>query len=47
MLAVEEEVRELRSPIEKMSRDLATMVELLPNPSDGPLARLKDTLTSS
>jgi len=47
MLAVEQEVREMRSPIEKMSRDLGTMGELLPNPSDGPLARLKDTLTSS
>ncbi|MDQ6805607.1 MAG: hypothetical protein M3065_11715 [Actinomycetota bacterium] len=47
MLAVEEEVRGMRSPIEKMSRDLAAVVELLPEPSDSPLARLKDTLTSS
>ncbi len=47
MLAVEEEVRGMRSPIEKMSRDLAAVVELLPEPSDGPLARLRDTLTSS
>jgi len=30
-----------------MARDLGTAVKLLPNPSDGPIARLKDTLTSS
>jgi hypothetical protein len=47
MLAVEEEVRGMRSPIEQMSRDLGTVMQLLPNPDDGPLARLKDTLTSS
>jgi chromosome segregation ATPase len=47
MLAVEAEVRGMRAPIERMARDLGTVVELLPNPSDGPLARLKDTLTSS
>ncbi|MDQ6776916.1 MAG: hypothetical protein M3071_12035 [Actinomycetota bacterium] len=48
MLAVEEEIRGMRAPIEKMSRDLASVVELLPSPSDGhPLTRLKDTLTSS
>jgi len=47
MLAVEQEVRGMRSPIERMARDLGTVVELLPDPSDGPLARLKDTFTSS
>jgi septal ring factor EnvC (AmiA/AmiB activator) len=47
LLAVEAEVQEMRAPIEGMSRDLATVVKLLPNPSDGPLARLRDTLTSS
>lgn len=47
LLAVEEEVRAMRVPIEGMSRDLATVVKLLPNPSDGPFARLRDTLSSS
>ncbi len=47
MLAVEQEVRGMRPPIERMSRDLATVVELLPDPRDGPLARLKDTFSSS
>jgi peptidoglycan hydrolase CwlO-like protein len=47
LLAVEAEVRAMRSPIEGMSHDLATVVKLLPNPSDGPLARLRDTFTSS
>jgi hypothetical protein len=44
---VEDEVRAMRGPIEQMSRDLATVVKLLPDPSDGPLARLRDTFTSS
>jgi hypothetical protein len=47
LLAVEAEVRAMRAPIEGMSRDLATVVKLLPNPSGGPLARLRDTLTAS
>jgi chromosome segregation ATPase len=47
LAAVENEVRAMRAPIEQMSRDLATVVKLLPNPNDGPLARLRDTLTSS
>jgi hypothetical protein len=34
-------------PIERMSRDLSTALQLLPAPSDGPFARLKDTLTAS
>jgi archaellum component FlaC len=46
MLAVEEEVRGMRPPMEQMSRDVAKIDELLPNPSDGPLTRLKDTLSS-
>jgi len=45
MRAVEAEVREMHSPIERMFRDLATVVELLPDPSDGPLARLRHTFT--
>jgi hypothetical protein len=47
LLAVEEEVHSMRAPIEGMSRDLATVVKLLPNPAGGPLARLRDTLTPS
>jgi len=47
MLALEQEVRGMHEPIEQMARDLGTAVKLLPNPSDGPIARLKDTLTSS
>lgn len=47
MLAVEAEVRAMRDPTEQMARDVAQIVQLLPNPSDGPLTRLKDTLTSS
>jgi chromosome segregation ATPase len=47
LASVENEVRAMRAPIEQMSRDLATVVKLLPNPSDGPLARLRDTLSSS
>jgi predicted nucleic acid-binding Zn-ribbon protein len=47
MLAVEEEVGGMRDPMERISRDLATVVKLLPNPSDGPIARLRDTFTSS
>jgi len=47
LLTLEAEVRAMRTPIEGMSRDLATVVKLLPNPSDGPLARLRDTLSSS
>jgi chromosome segregation ATPase len=47
MLAVEAEVRGIRPPIEQMSRDVQNIVKLLPNPGDGPFARLRDTLTSS
>src|ERR1700722_3336089 len=43
LVAVEEEVTAMRSPIEQMSRDLATVVRLLPDPNDGPFARLRDT----
>jgi len=47
MLSVEQHVGALRAPIEKMSADLAQVVKLLPDPTDGALARLKDTFTSS
>jgi hypothetical protein len=47
MLAVEHQVHTLHPPIAEMSRDLASALRLLPEPSDGPFARLKDTLTAS
>jgi hypothetical protein len=30
-----------------MARNLETVVQLLPHPNDGPLARLRDTLTAN
>jgi chromosome segregation ATPase len=47
MLAVEAEVHGIRPSIDRMGRDVQDVVRLLPDPSDGPLARLRDTLTSS
>ncbi len=47
LASVEQEVRAMRSPMEQMSRDLTTIVKLLPQAGDGPLARLKDTLSPS
>lgn len=47
MRAVESEVRAMRSPIEQMARDVATVARVLPEPGDGPFARLRDSLTPS
>jgi hypothetical protein len=47
MLAVEAEVRGIRPAIEQTARDVQSIGQLLPDPGDGPFARLKDTLTSS
>jgi len=47
MLAVEQEVHAMRAPLEQISRDVQSVVKLLPDPNDGPLTRLKDTFTSS
>jgi hypothetical protein len=47
LLAVEAEVHAMRPALEQMSRDVQTIERLLPDPGDGPLARLRDTLTSS
>ncbi len=44
---IEQEVGALQPPIEQMSGDLAKVQQLLPEPTDGPLTRLKDTFTSS
>ena len=46
MLAVEQEVRSIHAPMQKMATDVENIGDLLPDPSDGPLTRLKDTLTS-
>jgi len=46
-VSLEQQVHATRGPIERMARDLTTIVELLPRPSDGPLARLKDSLSAS
>ena len=46
MLAVEHEVRSMQPPMKTMANDVAKIEGLLPDPSDGPLTRLKDTLTS-
>ena len=46
MLAVEHEVRSMQPPMKQMANDVAKIEGLLPDPSDGPLTRLKDTLTS-
>jgi len=47
MLAVEGEVRTMHQPMTQMARDVAKIDELLPDPKDGPMARLKETLSSS
>ena len=47
MLGVQAEVRRMRPPMDEMARDVAKIDDLLPDPSDGPLTRLKDTLTPS
>lgn len=46
MVAVEHEVRSMRPPMDRMAQDVTKIEELLPEPQDGPLTRLKDTLTS-
>lgn len=47
MHAVERLVGELRAPINDIGLDVSKIQLLLPEPGDGPLARLKDTLTKS
>lgn len=46
MIAVKAEVEAIHPPMEEMARDVAKIDQLLPDPKDGPLTRLKDTLTS-
>lgn len=47
MLAVQAEVHEMRPALAQMTQDVEKIIRLLPDPSDGPIARLKDTLSSS
>jgi len=47
MSAVKAEVEAMRSPLSEMADDVAKIDDLLPDPKDGPLTRLKDTLSSS
>jgi len=47
MTAVKAEVEAMRPPLDEMATDVAKIDELLPDPKDGPLTRLKDTLSSS
>jgi len=47
MLALEECVQAIEPTIGRMGEDVSKIKQLLPEPSDGPLTRLKDTLTSS
>jgi prefoldin subunit 5 len=45
MLSIEGQLREIQTPITQMMHDVAEIKQLLPDPADGPLARLKDQLT--
>jgi hypothetical protein len=47
MVGVEEQVRALEPPLAQIAHDISSIDKLLPDPSDGPFARLKDTLTSN
>jgi hypothetical protein len=47
MLAVEQRVEDIQGPLDAIARDVTKIDELLPDPSAGPLSRLKDTLTPS
>jgi chaperonin cofactor prefoldin len=47
MVAVKGEVHAMRPPMEQMADDVSKLDELLPDPKDGPLTRLKDTFSST
>lgn len=47
MRAIERLVGEFRAPINHVALDVSKIQLLLPEPGDGPLTRLKDTLTKS
>jgi len=46
MGTVEHEVRSMRPPMDQIACDVQKLEGLLPNANDGPLTRLKDTLSS-
>lgn len=46
MIAVKAEVEAIHPAMQEMAADVAKIDQLLPDPKDGPLTRLKDTLTS-
>lgn len=45
MLSVEGQLKEVNGPLTEMAKDVAEITQLLPDPADGPIARLKDQLT--
>ena len=45
MLSIEGQLKKTKEPINQMAQDVAQIKQLLPDPADGPLARLKDQLT--
>ncbi len=45
MLAVEGQLHEIQAPINQLAQDVVEIKALLPDPADGPIARLKDQLT--
>ncbi len=47
LIAVEEKVQAMLPSMNQMARDVQEINRLLPDPNDGPLTRLKDTLTRS
>ncbi len=47
MVALRDEVSAIHPPMDQIARDVAKIDRLIPDPSDGPLTRLKDTLSSS
>lgn len=47
MGTVEHEVRSMRPPMDQIACDVQKLEGLLPNANDGPLTRLKDTLSST
>lgn len=47
MIEVRQEVRGMRPAMDQMATDVKKIDDLLPDPSAGPMTRLKDTLSSS
>lgn len=45
MLAVQHELHAMSPQMEQMANDVSKIDDLMPEPTDGPLTRLKETLT--